>query len=179
MDKVGVVLTLITILIVVGPLFGVVYLYRSNLSGLVLTPEIKRLTSGNYSQSQFQPPMPVGEPQYDPQTNRFSFAFNFTNPLQNMVSLEDLTAGLKCIDHNVHLGDVSISEPLTIAPGETVTINAGGTWTQEALNHFAAQHSGPEDDDIHVAFEDLNVNLAGIKVHLDDLDVGWIALPPR
>lgn len=69
---------------------------------------------------------------------------------------------------------------MTIAPAESVTINASGCWTQEALDHFKTYHSGPEDDDINVAFQNLNVDVAGVQVHMDELpDAGWVMMPPR
>ena len=180
MDKVNLVLTLMTIAIIVGPLIGAVYAYRSNLAGLVLPPEIRGLTNGNYSEVQFQPPMPVGQPTYDAAAKTCTFSFNFTNPLQNDVSVDNISANVFCKDHGIFLGNVSISEPMTITPGETVVIDASGCWTQEALNHFKNFHSGPEDDDINVAFENLNVNLAGVQVHMDEVpDAGWVPLPPR
>ena len=178
MDKVKIALTILSIVIIVGPIAGVVYVYRDNLLGLVVPPEVKGLMNGSFTESQFQPPMPVGQPQYNPETKTFTFSFKFTNPLQNEISIDDISAGIKCKDHNVFLGNVSISKPIKIAPGETAIINASGSWTQEALNHFQAQHSGPEDDDINVAFENLNVDLAGIKVQMDELaDAGWVPLP--
>jgi hypothetical protein len=178
MDKVNLAFTILSIAIIVGPIAGVIYIYRDNLLGLVLPPEVKSLTNGDLAESKFQPPMPAGEPQYDPETKTFTFSFKFTNPLQNEISINQISADVKCKDHNVHLGNVSINEPIKIGPGETVVINASGSWTQEALNHFKAQHCGPEDDDINVAFENLNVDLAGIKVHMDELpDAGWVPLP--
>ena len=178
MDKVKIALTMLSIAIIVGPFAGVVYIYRDNLLGLVFPPEVNGLVNGNFTESQFQPPMPAGEPQYNPENRTATFSFKFTNPLKNEISINQISAGVICKTHNVFLGNVSIDKPIKIGPGETDIINAYGTWTQEAINHFQAQHSGPEDDDINVAFEDLNVEVAGIKVHLDELpDVGWVPLP--
>ena len=180
MDKVHLALTILSIAIIVGPIVGVVYAYRGNLAGLVLSPELKSLASGNYSASRFQPPIPVGQPTYDPVTNTFTFSFKFTNPLQNTISVENISANVICKDHRDFLAHVSINQPMTITPGETVTIDASGCWTQAALDHFKTYHCGPEDDDINVAFQNLNVNLAGIQVRMDELaDAGWVPLPPR
>ena len=180
MDKVHLAFTILSIAIIVGPIIGVVYAYRGNLAGLVLPPELKSLASGNYSASRFQPPMPAGQPTYDPATNTFTFSFKFTNPLQNTISVENISAKVICKEHRDFLGYISINEPLTIAPDETATINASGCWTQEALDHFKTYHSGPEDDDINVAFQNLNVNVAGVQVHMDELaDAGWVMMPPR
>jgi hypothetical protein len=180
MDKVHLALTVLSIVIIVCPIVGVVYAYRGNLAGLVLPPELNSLASGNYAASRFQPPMPEGKPTYDPVAKTFTFSFKFTNPLTNTISVENISADVFCKDHGVLLGQVLINEPMTIAPDETVTIDASGGWTQAALDHFKAYHCGPEDDDINVAFENLNVNLAGVQVHMDELaDAGWVPLPPR
>ncbi len=178
MDKVQLALTILSIVIVVVPVVGVVYVYRDNLVGLVVPPQIQGLTSGNYTASQFKPPMPAGQPTYDPVTKTFTFSFNFTNPLQNTISVESISAEVVCKQHGVFLGNVSINQPITIGSGESVVMNASGCWTQEALDHFKAYHSGPEDDDINVAFENLNINVAGVQVHMDELpDAGWVPLP--
>ena len=178
MDKVKIALTLLSVAIVVGPIAGVLFVYRDNLLGLVVPPEVNNLMNGGFTESQFQPPMPVGEPQYNKETRTFTFSFKFTNPLQNEIAINVISAGIKCKDHNVFLGNISLDRPLKIAPGESAIINASGSWTQEAISHFQAQHSGPEDDDINVAFENLNVDLAGIKVQMDELaDAGWVPLP--
>ena len=180
MDKIRLVFTLLSIAIIVGPIVGVVYAYKSNVVGLVLPPELKGIASGNYSTSRFQPPLPAGQPTYDPATNTYTFSFKFTNPLQNTISVDNISADVICKEHGVLLGNVSVNDPITIAPDETVTINACGCWTQAALDHFKAYHSGPEDDDINVAFQNLNVNVAGVQVHMEELeDAGWVMMPPR
>ena len=180
MDKVHLALTLLSIVIIVVPIVGVAYAYRSNLMGLVLPPELKSLASGNYSTSRFQPPMPVGQPTYDPATKTFTFSFNFTNPLQNTISVENISTEVFCKDHGVFLGNITLDDPMTIAPDQTIIINASGSWAQAALDHFKTYHSGSEDDDINVSFQDLNVNIAGVQVHMDKLDdAGWVPLPPR
>jgi hypothetical protein len=180
MDKVHLALTVLSVIVILGPIIGVVYIYRENLAGLVLPPELKSLVSGNYAASRFQPPMPEGQPTYDPVAKTFTFSFKFTNPLQNTISVESISADVFCKDHDVLLGQVLINEPMTIAPDETVIIGASGGWTQAALDHFKTYHSGPEDDDINVAFKNLNVNMADVQVHMDELaDAGWVPLPPR
>lgn len=99
MDKVHLALTILSIAIIVGPIVGVVYAYRGNLVGLALPPELKSLASGNYSASRFQPPMRAGQPTYDPVAKTFTFSFKFTNPLQNTISVENISANVICKDH--------------------------------------------------------------------------------
>ena len=186
MDKVKIALTVLTIAIMVGPLAVMVYIYRDNLLGLVLPPQVSNLVNMNNNTnstalaSNFHPPMPVGQPKYNPENRTYTFAFNFTNPLESNISVDSMSAGVICKQHNVFLGNVSLDSPLRIAPNETAIIDISGGWTEEALNHFKTYHSGPEDDDINVGLENLNVEVAGIQVSLDKLpDIGWVPLPPR
>jgi hypothetical protein len=175
MDKVKIALTVLSIVIIVGPIASVVFAYRDNLLGLVVPPEVNSLVNGNFTGSQFQPPMPVGEPQYNPETRTFTFPFNFTNPLKNEISIDQLSAKVKCKDNNALLGNISINEPIKIGPGETAIINATGSLSQDAINQLKAQYSGSSN--INVAFENLDVVVGGVKVHLDELDAGSIPLP--
>jgi len=178
MDKIRLALRVLSIVILVVPLVGILSVYSDNPSGLVFTSEIKNFMSGDVSESQFQRPVPAGQPQYDPASGVYTFSFKFTNPLENAISVDRISAEVYCKDHNVELGSVSMPQPITIQPGETVNIDASGTWTQQALEHFAYYHNGPEDDDINVSFKDLNVDLAGIKIHMDKLDdAGWVMMP--
>jgi hypothetical protein len=180
MDRIKLALTLLTIAIGIGPMAAVVCTHSANLTSLAIPPEVEKLMSGNVDASAFSAPMPVGQPTYDPQTGEYSFSFSFTNPLQNAIEVESLSATVVCKDHGIVLGDVSLDGPLTIQPGQSMVISASGTWTQQAIDHFKVYHSGPEDDDINVAFHDLNVEMAKIHVHLDELpDAGWVPLPPR
>jgi hypothetical protein len=101
--------------------------------------------------------MPAGQPTYDPTTNTFTFSFKFTNPLQNTISVENISTKVFCKDHRAFLGNITIDDPMTIAPDQTIIINASGSWAQAALDHFETYHNSPEDDDINVSFQDLNV----------------------
>ena len=180
MDKLHLVLTLLSIVIIVCPIAGAVYAYRDDLAGLVLSPELEILASGDFYASRFQPPILQGQPNFDLSTNTYTFDFEFTNPLQNAISLENISADVVCKDHRDLLGCVLIDQPRSIAPDESAVIGASGCWTQAALDHFKASHSDPEDDDINVAFKNLNVNIADVQVHIDEVaDAGWIMMPPR
>lgn len=180
MDKLHLALTILSVVIIVCPIVGAVYAYRDDLAGLVLSPELKILVSGDFSASRFQPPILQGQPSFDLATNTYTFDFKFTNPLQNTISLENISADVVCKEHRDLLGCVLIDQPVSITPGESVVIGASGCWTQVTFDHFKISHSGPEDDDINVSFKNLNVNVAGVQMHIDDVaDAGWVMMPPR
>ena len=77
---------------------------------MVYTPELKNLVNGDISESQFQRPVPAGNPTYDEATGVYTFSFKFTNPLDNEISVSKISADVYCKEHNVALGAVSIDE---------------------------------------------------------------------
>ena len=175
MEKVKIALTILSILIVIGPLAGVTYVYRDNLLGIVVPPQIKSLVSGNSSALNFKTPTVVGEPQYNAQTGEFAVSFNFTNPLTNGVSIDKLSAEVQSED-GVSLGNISINQPVQITPGETSTINVSGLLNQNTISQFEAQNPGVNG--INISLENLNVDVAGVNVHMDQVNnVGQLQLP--
>jgi hypothetical protein len=180
MDKVKIALTVLSILIVIGPLAGAAFVYRDNLVGLVVPPQVKSLVSGgdstgSQSQPQFQPPQLVGQPQYNAQTGAFTVSFNFTNPLTNEVSIDKLSAEVQSEEGGVSLGNISINQPLQITPGETSIINVSGVLSQAAISQFEAQNPGVNG--INISLANLNVDVAGVTVHMDQVNnVGQLQL---
>jgi hypothetical protein len=181
MDKLHLALTIFSIVIIVCPIVGTVYAYRDDLAGLLLSSELESLVSGDFSESRFQPPILQGQPSFDLATNTYTFDFKFTNPLQNAISLENISADIVCKEHRDLLGCVLIDQPMTtVTPGELVVIGASGCWSQAALDHFKISHSGPQDDDINVSFKNLNIVFSGVQVHIDEVaDAGWVMMPPK
>ena len=175
MDKVKTALTLVSIAIIVGPIAGAVFLYRDNLLGLVVPPQVKSLLKGNSSGSQFQPPISVGEPQYNPTTGTGTLTFNFTNTLTNAVSIDKLSGEAISTEYGLTLGNISLSEPINVAPGETATITASGIWNQQAISQFEAQNPGVKS--VNVSLENLNVDVAGINLEMTNgSNVGQLPL---
>jgi hypothetical protein len=186
MNKVKIFLTILTIAIIVIPITVEVLAYRNNLLGLIIPPEIANMANGSSSNgnstsslvnSQFELPQPVGEPQYNPETKTVSFTFNFTNPLNTPVTINKLEAGIVSHDDGVFLGNVSISEPLTLVPGQTVDITALGVLSDDAINYFKTHYAG--QNSINVDFTNLNVDVAGIQVQVDRQNIGDIPIPSQ
>jgi len=181
MDKVKIALTVLSILIVIGPLAGAAFVYRDNLVGLVVPPQVKSMVSGgdstgSQSQPQFQPPQLVGQPQYNAQTGAFTVSFNFTNPLTNEVSIDKLSAEVQSEEGGVSLGNISLGQPIQITPGETSIINVSGVLSQAAISQFEAQNPGVNG--INISLANLNVDVAGVNVHMDQVNnVGQLQLP--
>jgi hypothetical protein len=171
-DKVRLFLVLLTIGIVVGPIVGVVYIYRDNLSGLVITPELRRLLVG-YSENYILPGLtdaPIEPPQYngsqyDPVSRTLNFSFSFTNPFDVGLMLQSMSSNVSCTLHGFHLGEATLVSPVSLGPNETVLIPLSVTLTQDAANHLATEHA--EADTISVDLTDIRLNVGGIILDLD------------
>jgi hypothetical protein len=180
MDKVKIALTILSMVIIIGPLAGLAYVYRDNLLALVVPPQIKSLVNGgdptgSQSQPEFQPPQLVGQPQYNAQTGAFTVSFNFTNPLTNQISIDQLSAEVQS-EGGASLGNISINQPIQMTPGETSIINVSGILNQNAISQFEAQNPGVNS--INISLTNLNADVAGITVHMNQVNnVGQLQLP--
>lgn len=169
MEKVRLVLTLVTIAIVVIPLVGVVLAYQDNLVGLFVPPEMTEMADGlmggdGMDGSGIEPPTMVGEPEYDPETQTFSISFQFENPFPMDITIESLTGNIECAEHRFHLGVASLSEPVSIDAGETGILTVLGTWTDEAIIHFESAHGNEELVD--AVLLDLAVDISGLQLEM-------------
>jgi hypothetical protein len=171
MDKVRLLLTLITIAIVVVPIVGMLLAYQNNLLGLFIPPELNEiaedLTGGGEGTngSGLEPPTMVGEPEYDPATRTYSATFQFKNSFPVDLTIKSLSGNIECYEHGFTLGNASLSKPVSIAAGETGTLTVLGTWTEEAISHFKTAHAGEEFVD--VVLVDFAVDISGIQLQLD------------
>lgn len=182
MDKVKVGLAVLSIMIIIAPILVEVYVYKDNLEGLVLPPQIQNLMNGNNNgatsetQSEltslpnFQMPQPVGDPQYNPTTGAFSFPFNFTNPLSAQLTVNELSAQVATED-GIPIGNVSIPQIINLAPGENAIITAVGNLDPAVVNQLTAQY---QSGTLNIALNNVNIDLGGIHIHLDHVDAGSI-----
>ena len=197
MKKLKLFLTLLSVVIIVVPVVFEVLLYRDNLLGLFVPPEISNLVNGasrngnvgglvsgngdgdisSLMNSDFALPQLVGAPQYNPDTNTLLFTFNFTNPLETSIAVDKLEAGIVSHDGGVFLGNVSLAKPLRLEPGQTIDITVLDALSPEAINYFKTNVIG--QNSINVDFVNLNVDVAGITVQVDRQNIGNIPIPPE
>jgi hypothetical protein len=205
MKKLKIFLTLLSVVIIVMPVAFEVLLYRDNLLGLIVPPEMinlvnsdsrngdggnlpnssdnsSSLISGNNDissllSSGFELPKLVGPPQYNPDTNTLSLIFNFTNPLETSIAFDKLEAGIISHDDGVFLGNVSLAKPLRLEPGQTLDITVLDALSPETINYFKSNVIG--QNSINVDFVNLNVDVAGITVQVDRQNIGNIPIPPQ
>jgi hypothetical protein len=171
MDKVRLLLTLITIAIVVVPIVGMLLAYQNNLLGLFIPPELNEIAEdltgggGGTNGAGLEPPTMVGEPEYDPATQTFSVSFQYKNTLPFDITIKSLSGNIECYEHGFPLGNASLSKPVSIDRGETGTLTVLGKWTPQAINHFDTMHEGEEFVD--VVLVDFAVDISGIQLQLD------------
>jgi hypothetical protein len=189
MQLVGVALVLISIGTILAPIGAVVIMYRDNLPQIVIPAEITDLMNGNSSsilshygfdegnftseQDSFLAPVFVSS-EINNTTRTFDILVNFTNTFTFNLTLNELSAGIACSEHSFLLGNVSVIGPIAIVSGQTAQIHVTGSWTQEAENHFIAQHQN--EDAINVNLVDLTVDVNGLIIHqTEPVNIGDIA----
>ena len=190
MKKLKIILLFLTIAITITPIVIEVLLYRDNLLDLIIPPEIanivnsksnnsneKSINGNNLLNPEFELPKPVGDPQYNPETKTISYTFNFTNPLQTPLEIDELQAGLVSHNDGFFLGNITINKPLKLDPGQTVDITALGILSDDAINYLKSQSA--TQNSINLDFVNLNVDLSGIQLQLDKQNIGNIPIPPQ
>jgi hypothetical protein len=154
MNKMRLILTLITIAIVAGPLIGMLIAYQNDFTGLVMPSLPENLETPTFVESQ-----------YDEASRTVSMTFSFKNPLDTDLTVNSMSANLECEAHNFPLGTAELDNPIKIRAGETKLVTISGTWTEEALEHFQDEHSGETSVDVELV--DLSLDLKGMKIQTD------------
>ena len=170
MDKVRLLLTLITIAIIVVPIVGMLLAYQNNLLGLFIPPEINEIADDfmggdGTNGAGLEPPTMVGEPEYNEATRTYSATFQFKNSFPVDLTIKSLSGNIVCYEHGFTLGNASLSKPVSIDAGETGTLTVLGTWTEEAISHFHTAHAG--EDTVDVVLVDMAVDISGIQLQMD------------
>jgi hypothetical protein len=191
MNKVKILLTLLTIAITVTPIVVEVLIYRDNLLGLIIPPEITDLINGDNNSSnsignnnvvdrllnsRFDLPKPVGDPN-SIQARTLSATFSITNPLQTPISIDKVSSGIISHNDGFFIGNLTIDEPIRLEPGQTADIPTTTLLSDGALNYL--KDKAENQDSINIDLIDLNVDLAGIQVQLDKQNIGDISIPPQ
>jgi hypothetical protein len=172
MDKIKLILTLITIAITVVPIVGVLLTYQDNLVGLFVPPEINDIAdkfSGgggdNDGDSDAPQVKPVGPPEIDPVSGSIRQSIEFKNTFPLNITLKSMTGDVQCAEHGFDLGVASIEEPVSIPVGETRTVTLLINWTAGAEDHLKSLHATEEN--VEVALVNVGVDISGIQIRLD------------
>jgi len=140
-----------------------------------LFPSIQNMLGGGLgvtgdsssSVANLQLPQPIGSPQYDPNTNKFNYAFNVTNPLATQIQLNQFSADVVS-SNGTYLGNVSI-DPITLASGANAVVNVTGTLDQSTINELE------QGGNLDISLANITVNMGGVTVNLSHInDIGSI-----
>jgi hypothetical protein len=167
MDKIRLLLTLITIAIIAVPIVGMLLAYQDNLLGLFIPPEMNQIANdlmsgGDLDELALEP---VGPPQYDEATRTFSVTFQFKNSFPVDITVKSLSGDIECVNHSFPLGNAHLSEPVSIDRGETGTLMVLFTWTDEAINHCGNLHG--DEELVDVVLVDFAVDISGIQIQME------------
>jgi hypothetical protein len=170
MDKIKLILTLITVAITVVPIVGVLLTYQDNLVGMFVPPEINEIVDkfsggGGGDGSDGPEVQPVGPPTYDPVSRTITQAIQFKNPVPFDITLKSMSGDVQCVEHGFDLGVASLKEPVSIPAGETGTVTLLITWTDDAISHFGTAHANEEN--VEVTLVNVGVDISGIQIGLD------------
>ena len=172
MDKIKLILTLITITITVVPIVGVLLAYQDNLVGLFVPPEIDEIADklggggGDGGGGSDGPPVePVGPPEYDPGSHTIRQSIEFENTFPLDITLKSMSGDVQCVEHGFDVGVASLEDSVSIPVGETGIVTLMVTFTDEGIDHFKAEHVGEET--VEVVLVNVGVDISGIQIGLD------------
>ncbi len=183
MQILGLLLILINVGAIVGPIAGVVVIYQGNLQDLVAPPDVQNLVTGTintltFSSSNPSIPSTPGNsggsttanfamPQYvsssyDVAARTVTVVLNLTNPLNITLTINQVSADVKCHAHAFFLGHAEIPSAVDIPPAQTVDITVVFAWTEAAQAHILSAHQG--ESTINVDLVNITVNVSGITI---------------
>jgi len=166
MDKIRLLLILITLATIAGPIVGIMVLYRNNMIGLVVPPELTEIVSGTFvNDGSLEPPKFV-DSQYDLASRTVTLTFNFTNPLNFDLTIKSMSANIECTLHKLSLGHATLKDSVDIPPNQTALITVLGIWTDEAVSHFQSAHTDAKTIDVDLV--GLTIDVSGINIQMKE-----------
>lgn len=150
-------LILLNVIMLVGPVLGVILVYQNDLKGMVVTPQVENIMSGGSFMGEMKLPQFVSAtPDLDGRT--VTLAFKFTNPFDYDLMVKSISADIECSTHGFVLGSASLVEATYIPAGATVELHILASWTEAAEAHFNSEHLGATSIDAKVVNLKINVN---------------------
>jgi len=163
MDKVRLILILISVAITAGPVSGALIVYRGNLLALLIPPDASRLAT---DLSNVSPNATFVEYGYNTSSRTVTLKINVTNPYSFDLTINSFWAEAECREHHYYLGNVTSNVSQNIPRNSSALIFAMMIWTQDAENHF--QNSHPGESSIFVDLVGSKVDIQGIAVQLQN-----------
>jgi hypothetical protein len=73
---------------------------------------------------------------------KVTLVLKYTNSFDYTLDITAISADIECSLHSFTLGHASLVQPVKIAPGTTGEVTILCEWTEEAVEHFHAEHPG-------------------------------------
>lgn len=177
-----------------GPVGAVVIMYRDNLPGLVIPPEVQELINGDTTilaqnvitndpvgdqNSEDLGPMGFVMPTFvsatvDATLKTFTVTINVTDFLNYDLTLNTINATVINSDDDNQLASIHLINPQTIAAGQSALVTVSGEWTQAAEDYYT---NHPYAQSINVKLTDIAIDVNGITVQTSQpIDIGTIPL---
>jgi len=172
--KFGIILTIITIIIVVGPIVSAVIMYKDNLIALIV-PDVEELTD---KISNYFPTVEYADYEVIDAKSSFNVKFNVTNNSGEDFTVKAVNCSAYCSEHEGVLLGYGYGErlPLIVPKRSSKILSLLVTFTNEGKNHVEADHRG--DKDFYAVLKNVLVVVQGIEVKLgDNIEVGPIKMP--
>ena len=143
---------------------------RDNLVGAVIPPEISAvindvIVSGGQLGESLN--FTFADSHYDAASRTVTLSFEVVNPLQFDVTVDSMSADVRCDEHDFPLGHTVIQNPVLIREEATVGIDVAGTWTKEGIAHLLAAHEGEQRVDVELTEISLSIN--GVSIQTDEV----------
>lgn len=167
MDKVKVVLIIVSVAIALGPIAAGLLIYRDNLLNLVLPSNLQDLA---HSLTTDKPEVKtIGNPTINQTERTISFQYEITNPYGFDMVVNELTANVVCANHtDVMIGHATaLGAPITIPAKSTRELSILMTYTKEGESHFHDLKLHPAQSKTYVILTDLKVNVQGVTISLE------------
>ena len=182
MQALGLILILINVGAIVGPIVGVVLIYRNNLQDLVIPPEVQQIIGDTIKTLTLSSPNNPSNPTSDPSNSSnvnlelpkyvnasvnpagrtVTAVFKFTNPFNINMTIYALSADVQCHAHSFMLGHAAISNTVDLPPMQTADITVVFAWTEIAQEHFLTAHAGQTT--VNVDLVNISINVSGISI---------------
>jgi hypothetical protein len=184
MQAVSIILLLISVGTILGPIGGVVIMYRDNLPALIVSDDVNNLigdngilsgdnngnnnnnNNNNGNNDNALADFNLGlldiqliSYQIDAVARTFTVTVSVANNLNYDLTLNALSATVSNYQDNQQLASISLSSPVTIASAQTSQLTVAGTWTQTGENLIT---NGATT--VHITLSNILVDVNGIVV---------------
>ncbi len=170
MDVIGILLSVVTIVIIVGPIGGAAIIYRDNLVNLIIPPETPEFLNET-------PDVQYVDYQINASTNAILLRFNVTNPYNFNLTINALQADVYCSTHTQeYLGNAAVSEASKNIPSKSHTIIViVMNYTDAGRAHIHGSHQN--DQNFRIDLTNMTINIQGIGVEYPERITGIGPIP--